>query len=304
MSQEEKQTKIEELTVPVAGMTCAACVRTIEKALRGLPGVKEASVSLAAGKAAVRVDPGACTLPDIERAIEDVGYEVPWARLELLVLGMMGAHCEENIIGGAERRCPASSPSAPPRRRTRVVVEYSEALVARGEIKQTVRELGYEVSEKGQGEDSLDRERRLRQARDPAAGPQHAVRLAAGRPRDAGHLPRLLERPGERPARVHGREVLPLRADHADRRRSRAAVLRQLLERPAPRRHRHEPALRHRHRRRLRHRRHQYLLARTPASAARRPPSTRRPRCSPASSSSAATWRRSPAAAPRRRSAS
>src|SRR3989337_4006111 len=98
MPQEEKQTKLEELTVPVAGMTCAACVMTIEKALRGLHGVRDATVSLAGGKASVRLDPGACTLPDIERAIEDVGYEVPWARLELLVLGMMGgAHCEENI---------------------------------------------------------------------------------------------------------------------------------------------------------------------------------------------------------------
>src|SRR3972149_9901752 len=97
MSQEEKQTKTEELPVPGAGMTCPACVLTIEKALRGLPGVREASVSLAGGKAAVRLAPGACTLPDIERAIKDVGYEVPWARLELLVLGMMGAHCEENI---------------------------------------------------------------------------------------------------------------------------------------------------------------------------------------------------------------
>ncbi len=48
ISAEEKE--IEELTVPVAGMTCAACVITIEKALRGLPGVKEANVSLAGGK--------------------------------------------------------------------------------------------------------------------------------------------------------------------------------------------------------------------------------------------------------------
>src|SRR3990172_11145777 len=99
MSQQEKQREpqMEELMVGVGGMTCAACVMTIEKALRGLPGVREASVSLAGGKAAVRVDPAACTLPDIERAIEDVGYEVPWARLEMLVLGMMGVHCEENI---------------------------------------------------------------------------------------------------------------------------------------------------------------------------------------------------------------
>ncbi|MDO8612789.1 MAG: heavy metal-associated domain-containing protein, partial [Dehalococcoidia bacterium] len=154
---------VQELTVPVAGMTCAACVTTIEKALRGLPGVREASVSLAGGKAAVRLDPTACTLPDIERAIEDVGYEVPWARLELLVLGMMGAHCEENITA-ALKALPGVVSVRATSATDSVVVEYSEALVSAAVIKKTVRALGYEVTEKGQGEDSLDRERRLRQA--------------------------------------------------------------------------------------------------------------------------------------------
>src|SRR3990172_5398947 len=163
MSQEKKQTKIEELIVPVAGMTCAACVMTIEKALRGLPGVREASVSLAGGKAAVRVDPAACTLPDIERAIEDVGYPLPWARLELLVLGMMGAHCEKNI-SAALNALPGVVSVRATSTTNSVVVEYSQALVSAAEIKKTVRALGYEVTEKGQGEDSLDRERRLRQA--------------------------------------------------------------------------------------------------------------------------------------------
>ena len=130
MSAEEKEKRgIEEITVPVAGMTCAACVSVIEKTLRGLPGVREATVSLAGGKAAVELDPEACTLHDIERAIEDVGYEVAWSRLQLLVLGMMGAHCEENI-GGALKALPGvvsvqtpSSSSTPkrgsPRRRSR-----------------------------------------------------------------------------------------------------------------------------------------------------------------------------------------
>src|SRR3990172_8768711 len=113
----------------------------------GLPGVKDASVSLAGGKAAVRLDPAACTLPDIERAIEDVGYEVPWARLELLVLGRMGAHCEENItaaltaLTGVAPACATSAADT-------VVAEYSEALVPAATIKKTVRELGYEVTEK------------------------------------------------------------------------------------------------------------------------------------------------------------
>ena len=72
---EKPQKQVEEPIGHGAGMTCAACGSTIEKALRGLAGVKEANVSLAGGKAAVKLDPEACTLPDIERAIEDVGYE-------------------------------------------------------------------------------------------------------------------------------------------------------------------------------------------------------------------------------------
>ncbi len=164
MGGEEKEERAaEEVTVPVAGMTCAACVTTIEKALRGLRGVQEANVSLAGGRAAVRLDPEACTLPDIERAIEDVGYEVPWARLQLLVLGMMGAHCEESITSALKALPGIVSVQATSSTDT-VIVEYSEALVSAAAIKRTIRGLGYEVSEKGEGEDALDRERKLRQA--------------------------------------------------------------------------------------------------------------------------------------------
>jgi Cu+-exporting ATPase len=162
-AEEDRERAAQEFTVPVAGMTCAACVMTIEKALRGLPGVEEANVSLAGGKAAVKLHPEACTLPNIERAIEDVGYEVPWARLQLLVLGMMGAHCEENITAALKGLPGVISVRAISSTDT-VLVEYSEALVSGVVIKKTVRELGYEVSEKGEGEYALDRERKLRQA--------------------------------------------------------------------------------------------------------------------------------------------
>lgn len=160
---EDDRQNIEEVTVPVAGMTCAACVMTIEKTLRGLPGVREANVSLAGGKAAVKLDPSACTLPHIERAIKDVGYEVPWSRLELLVLGMMGSHCEENITAALKGLPGVVSVQATSATDT-VSVEFSDALVSGATIKKTVRGLGYEVSEKGGGEDALDRERNLRQS--------------------------------------------------------------------------------------------------------------------------------------------
>ncbi|MCH8345601.1 MAG: heavy metal translocating P-type ATPase [Chloroflexi bacterium] len=160
---EKPEKRIEELIVPVAGMTCAACVLTIEKALRGLPGVKEAAVSLAGGKASVKLDPEACTLPDIERAIEDIGYEVPWTRLQLLVPGMTEGEGEESVTAALKGLPGVVAVEATSATDT-VSVEFSDALVSGATIKKTVRELGYEVTEKGEGEDALDRERKLRQS--------------------------------------------------------------------------------------------------------------------------------------------
>jgi len=53
------------IALPVAGMDCASCVRTIERALQPLPGVAEASVNFAAQSATIhlrhRVAQGAVT---------------------------------------------------------------------------------------------------------------------------------------------------------------------------------------------------------------------------------------------------
>ena len=46
-----------QVTLPVQGMSCASCVKTIEGALGNLKGVSQARVNLAAGKATVEYDP-------------------------------------------------------------------------------------------------------------------------------------------------------------------------------------------------------------------------------------------------------
>ena len=65
----------DEIQLAVRGMTCAACVTRVEKAVEKLPGVLEARVNLATERATVdylsrEVDPEA-----IRAAIEDAGYE-------------------------------------------------------------------------------------------------------------------------------------------------------------------------------------------------------------------------------------
>jgi Cu+-exporting ATPase len=63
-----------ELEIGVGGMTCANCSNRVERAIKKLPGVLEASVNLATERATVRYFPAALAPEEIARAIEDAGY--------------------------------------------------------------------------------------------------------------------------------------------------------------------------------------------------------------------------------------
>jgi P-type Cu+ transporter len=151
----------EEVTLPVSGMTCAACVRKVEKALSRLPGVAEANVNLSAGKAGVTYDSNQVALHQMEQAITEIGYAVPAARLDLLVLGMTPGHCDL-MIERALRQLPGVRDVVVNCATDTVRVDYLDAAVSPATIKKTIRDLGYEVSEKGEGEAGADRERELR----------------------------------------------------------------------------------------------------------------------------------------------
>ncbi len=81
-----------DLTFRVDGMTCASCVARIEKALKGVPGVKSAALNLATERATVRADPD--TSPEsLYAAVEKAGYEVPGDTVSLSISGMTCASC-------------------------------------------------------------------------------------------------------------------------------------------------------------------------------------------------------------------
>jgi Cu+-exporting ATPase len=63
-----------EARLDVDGMRCASCVRSIEGALAGLEGVREANVNLAAERATVLYDSHKVGVPDLVAAVESVGY--------------------------------------------------------------------------------------------------------------------------------------------------------------------------------------------------------------------------------------
>jgi len=58
----------------IEGMTCDHCVHAVQKALRSVPGVQQAEVSLPEKKATVTYE-GLFDLPAAQKAVEEEGYK-------------------------------------------------------------------------------------------------------------------------------------------------------------------------------------------------------------------------------------
>ena len=64
------------VSLNIGGMTCAACVSHVEKALRGVEGVEASAVNLATERATVQYTANIADIEDLRAAVEDAGYSV------------------------------------------------------------------------------------------------------------------------------------------------------------------------------------------------------------------------------------
>ena len=67
----------ETVTLPVAGMTCGNCARSVERKLTSTSGVSSAHVNLEGASATVEFDPASTAVPNLIAAIEQLGFQVP-----------------------------------------------------------------------------------------------------------------------------------------------------------------------------------------------------------------------------------
>jgi len=105
-----------ELSLPIEGMTCASCVRRVERSLAKVDGVERASVNLATERATVSFRPEIVGPDALRQAIEKAGYRVG---IEPLV-------ATPAAVAAPISTAPAASSAAPDERSLRRDAEIAD----------------------------------------------------------------------------------------------------------------------------------------------------------------------------------
>ncbi|HEX9617526.1 MAG TPA: heavy metal translocating P-type ATPase [Anaerolineales bacterium] len=150
-----------QVTLPITGMTCANCVATVERNLKKVGGVQQASVNLSSERASVEFDPALTGMEELIGRVRRAGYDVATGeadqniqrlrdsndalRLEKALSQLEGV-LEAQVTYGAER----------------ARVRYIPTVISQAEIRRAVAQAGFEAVETG-GE-AEDAERKARQA--------------------------------------------------------------------------------------------------------------------------------------------
>lgn len=97
LPQNAPQSAAQTLTLPIKGMTCAACSTRLERVLGKASGILKSQVNLATEQARIDFDPQTISPGQICQAITKAGFTVPLERLEFRIGGMTCATCSSRL---------------------------------------------------------------------------------------------------------------------------------------------------------------------------------------------------------------
>jgi len=154
------------INLPVTGMSCASCASTVEKALKHVKGVSQASVNYAAHQAVVEYDGESTRLSTLVHTVNSAGYEVPTQKLTFKIEGMHCASCVNRVekalqttLGVVDATVNLGLEEA--------YVQIVPGVVAVSDLKTAIENTGYSLIDfpAGEGEDQSEE---LRQVLDRA----------------------------------------------------------------------------------------------------------------------------------------
>ncbi|WP_029420767.1 heavy metal translocating P-type ATPase [Alicyclobacillus macrosporangiidus] len=147
-----------EITLPIEGMTCAACAARIEKNVAKLPGVKQVNVNLASERARVVLDPET-PWTEVVSKIEKTGYSVPVREVDLNITGMTCAACAariEKVVGRLEAVKSVHVNLAS----EKAHVSYVPGVIDEGDIIRAVEKAGYGATLASEAAEAEEKQRK------------------------------------------------------------------------------------------------------------------------------------------------
>src|SRR3954471_9411452 len=145
MSTTISSNKRHEISLPISGMTCASCVRRVERALSKVDGARQANVNLATEGASVQFDPNAIDIIALKQAVESAGYGVGEEEFELSITGMTCASCVR-WVEKAIAKTPGVESVSINLATEKATVRMLRGAVARADIAKAVEAAGYGVA--------------------------------------------------------------------------------------------------------------------------------------------------------------
>jgi P-type Cu+ transporter len=100
-------TTLERVTIPISGMTCAACQSFVQRTLAGEAGVQDASVNLMLHNATVTFDTNATSTASLVEKIRGTGYGAEIPVLDQSILDGQEKHDEDQLLEYRQLRLKA-----------------------------------------------------------------------------------------------------------------------------------------------------------------------------------------------------
>lgn len=136
---------LQQINLPILGMTCANCVAAVEKTLASKAGIEKVVVNLSSERAFVSYDSEQTDLESIIQNIKDAGYDVATGELSLVLPGLNDPASQRTLEKRMQEAFGVTVSNANIANE-RLSVTYIPTIIDAHEIRQMVTKAGFEIS--------------------------------------------------------------------------------------------------------------------------------------------------------------
>ncbi len=133
-----------QLTLPITGMTCANCVAAVERNIKKVAGVQVANVNLSSERATIEYDPDSASLGDFLARIDRAGYGIASGEADFMIQRMSDDN-DARRLESALSKLDGVTGAQVNFTTERARIEYIPTIASQAELRQAVKEAGFDV---------------------------------------------------------------------------------------------------------------------------------------------------------------